>query len=85
MTELGLNNPDRSNKTIYSLRHTYATFRLLYGKVDVFKLASNMGTSVGQINNHYAHLLNPNMADDLNQNDQSGFANTWEVSLEGFG
>ncbi len=41
MTELGLNNPDRSNKTIYSLRHTYATFRLLYGKVDVFKLASN--------------------------------------------
>ncbi len=84
LTYLGLINSDTPDRTIYSLRHTYATFRLLYGKVDVLKLGLNMGTSVEQIQDHYAHLLNPNMADDLNQNDQSGFTNTWAVSLEGF-
>ncbi len=84
LTYLGLIDPDTQDRTLYSLRHTYATFRLLYGKVDVLKLALNMGTSVEQIQGHYAHLLNPNMADDLNRNDQSGFANTWGESLEGF-
>ena len=84
MTYLGLNKSGPLDRTLYSLRHTYATFRLLYGKVEVFKLASNMGTSVKQIEDHYGHVTNPNMADDLNANDQSGFANTWGESLEGF-
>ena len=40
----------------YSLRHYYATERLLKG-VDVFDLAKNMGTSVKQIEKHYGHVL----------------------------
>jgi len=39
----------------YSLRHTYATFRLIEG-VSVYKLAENMGTSVAMIEKHYGHL-----------------------------
>ena len=37
----------------YSLRHTYAPFALLYGRVNVFTLAVNMGTSVDMIEKHY--------------------------------
>ena len=40
----------------YSLRHTYATFALLYGRVNVFTLAVNMGTSVDMIEKHYGHV-----------------------------
>ena len=40
----------------YSLRHYYATQRLLDG-VQVYDLAKNMGTSVKQIENHYGHVL----------------------------
>jgi len=85
LTYLGLINDDDPDRTLYSLRHTYATFRILYGKVDVYKLSSNMGTKIEQIEAHYGHIQNENMADDLNRNDQSGFANTWGVSLQGFG
>ncbi|CAA7614679.1 conserved hypothetical protein [Magnetospirillum sp. LM-5] len=37
----------------YSLRHTYATDRLIRGSVDVWLLAKNMGTSVEMIRKHY--------------------------------
>lgn len=40
----------------YSLRHTYATFALLQGRVNVFTLAMNMGTSVDMIEKHYGHV-----------------------------
>jgi len=40
----------------YSLRHTYATFRLIYGGVSVYELSQNMGTSVEMIERHYGHL-----------------------------
>ncbi|MBL4749570.1 MAG: tyrosine-type recombinase/integrase [Amylibacter sp.] len=43
-------------RTIYSLRHTYATFRLLYGHANIEDLAQNMGTSPTQIYNHYRHI-----------------------------
>ena len=43
-------------RTIYSLRHTYATFVLLRGHGDVELLAQNMGTSPQQIFNHYRHI-----------------------------
>ncbi|MBD1206892.1 MAG: site-specific integrase [Ignavibacteria bacterium] len=43
--------------TMYSLRHTYATFYLKYRKnPDVFLLAMNMGTSVDQIRRHYGQI-----------------------------
>ncbi|BAE52581.1 tyrosine-type recombinase/integrase [Paramagnetospirillum magneticum] len=37
----------------YSLRHTYATDRLIKGRLDVWLLAKNMGTSVEMIRKHY--------------------------------
>lgn len=48
---------DRDKLTWYSLRHTYATFRLLFAKdLDVFTLSKNMGTSVKFIEDHYGHV-----------------------------
>ena len=57
-------NSDGTNRTLYSLRHTYATFRLSHG-VDVYKLAQNMGTSVEMIERHYGHTTNRGNASDL--------------------
>jgi integrase len=45
-----------NKRSPYSLRHTYATFRLIYGGVDVYELAINMGTSVEMIERHYGHV-----------------------------
>jgi len=44
-----------SVRTLYSLRHTYATFQILNG-IDLHKLAKNMGTSIGMLEKHYSHL-----------------------------
>ena len=43
-------------RTIYSLRHTYATFRLLYAGIPMETLALNMGTSPKMIFDHYSHI-----------------------------
>ena len=45
------------NRTQYSLRHTYATFKLLYTEIDVVTLAQYMGTSIRMIEAHYADDL----------------------------
>lgn len=45
-----------NKRTPYSLRHTYASFALLYGRVNVYTLVVNMGTSVEMIEKHYGHL-----------------------------
>jgi integrase len=57
---------DRSGdrRTIYSLRHTYATFRLHEG-VNHYVLARNMGTSVKMLELHYGHTSNRAMAEEL--------------------
>jgi integrase len=52
-------------RCIYSLRHTYGTFRLVYGNVDVFFLSENMGTSVEMIKKHYSHLKITQVSDHL--------------------
>ena len=44
---------DGNNRTLYSLRHTYATMRI--NEVPVYQLAVNMGTSVEMIENYYSH------------------------------
>jgi integrase len=44
------------NRTLYSLRHTYATLALLYARMEIHVLATQMGTSVGMIERHYSHL-----------------------------
>jgi integrase len=51
-------------RTIYSLRHTYATFRLQEG-VNHFVLARNMGTSVKMLEQFYGHTSNRAMASEL--------------------
>ena len=43
-------------RTLYSLRHTYATFQIL-GGVDYHALSKkNMGTSISMLERHYSHL-----------------------------
>ncbi len=50
----------------YSLRHYYATQRLLNG-VQVYDLAKNMGTSVDKIEKHYGHILSVQKTAELIQ------------------
>jgi len=47
---------DGKARTLYSLRHFYAIARLKQN-VDVYQLATNMGTGVNQIRNHYGRHI----------------------------
>ena len=47
----------------YSLRHTYATYRLQFGNVDVFTLSKVMGCSVKYIEEHYGQIQTEKMTD----------------------
>ena len=51
-------------RTIYSLRHTYATTSLQHS-VNHYALAKNMGTSVAMLENFYGHTSNVASADEL--------------------
>jgi len=51
-------------RTIYSLRHTYATNLLEIG-VHHFILAKNMGTSIAMLERHYGHTSNVASAVEL--------------------
>jgi integrase len=61
---LSLDKSSGQQRTLYSLRHTYAHFALLTDKMDVYTLARQMGTSVKMIEQHYGHL-NPAMKADV--------------------
>ncbi|MDH6512530.1 tyrosine-type recombinase/integrase [Polynucleobacter sphagniphilus] len=52
------------NRTLYSLRHTYATFALASG-IDIHTLAKQMGTSVNMIERHYSKMTATMAADRL--------------------
>ena len=52
------------HRTLYSLRHTYATFALARG-IDIHTLARQMGTSVGMIERHYSKMTATMAADRL--------------------
>lgn len=54
-----------TNRSLYSLRHTYATFALLYEGIDLFTLEKQMGTSAEMIRKHYAHVTARMYADKL--------------------
>jgi integrase len=66
VTEAGLIVCPRTgqNRTLYSLRHTYATFALLNDGMDIHALAIQMGTSIGMIERHYSHLT-PRLKKDM--------------------
>lgn len=59
LEELGLKFDRQGNRrTLYSLRHSYISFRLLEG-ADIYQIAKNCRTSVEMIEKHYAvHLKN---------------------------
>jgi len=51
-------------RTLYSLRHTYATAELLAG-TDIHTLARQMGTSVLMLERHYSKLTATKAAEQL--------------------
>jgi len=51
-----LDDVNGNRRSLYSLRHTYATFQILYSKIDLHTLAKNMGTSIAMLEKHYSHL-----------------------------
>ena len=50
-----LKNEEGQNRTLYSLRHTYATFALRAG-ISIHTVARQMGTSVLMLERHYSKL-----------------------------
>jgi integrase len=59
LESIGLKQDRQGNRrTMYSLRHSYISFRLLEG-ADIYQIAKNCRTSVEMIEKHYAvHLKN---------------------------
>lgn len=59
LAETGLKRgPHGQPRSLYSLRHSAITFRLLYGQgIDLLTLARNARTSVDVINKHYASTV----------------------------
>lgn len=55
---------DQQNRTLYSLRHSYATMALVQDGITIHDLAKQMGTSVAMIEKHYSHLT-PSMKADV--------------------
>jgi len=62
------------NRTLYSLRHTYATFALTLSKTDIHLLAKQMGTSIAMIEAHYSHLVPRMRSSDLSGKERGEFA-----------
>lgn len=63
LNDLGLKKgPHGIDRTLYSLRHTAITFRLIYGgNIDLLTLARNARTSVEMIEKFYASTLSAEM------------------------
>jgi integrase len=51
-----LKTAEGQNRTLYSLRHTYATLEMLRGGVDIHTLSKQMGNSAAMIERHYSKL-----------------------------
>jgi integrase len=60
-----LKNTEGQNRTLYSLRHTYATLELLNNKTDIHTLSKQMGNSAAMIEKHYSKLTATMAADML--------------------
>ena len=63
-----------NNRTLYSLRHSYATHRLLDGNVDWNLLSMNMGTSVKMLKDHYGHVIPQQKAAEITFSSQRELA-----------
>lgn len=51
-----LEDKQGNHRTLYSLRHMYATMRLMIDKIPHHDLSKQMGTSIQMIEKHYSHL-----------------------------
>ena len=60
-----LKNEQGQTRTLYSLRHTYATQAMLRGEVDIHTLSKQMGNSAAMIERHYSKLTATMAADRL--------------------
>lgn len=60
-----LKDSEGQNRTLYSLRHTYATNEMLAGNVDIHTLSKQMGNSAAMIERHYSKLTATMAADRL--------------------
>jgi integrase len=60
-----LKDSDGQNRTLYSLRHTYATMEMLRGEVDIHTLSKQMGNSALMIERHYSKLTATMAAEKL--------------------
>jgi integrase len=59
---IGANSANGKSRTLYSLRHSAITFRLLYGKnIDLLTLARNARTSVEMVERFYSSNLSAEM------------------------
>lgn len=64
------------NRTLYSLRHFYATKRL-QGNFNIYFLAKNMGTSVEMIEKFYGHVVTPDFVEAIKKStDQKSWRTT---------
>lgn len=54
--ELLVDRRSGKDRTLYCLRHYYATLRITIGSISTAQLAEYMGTSEGMIEKHYGHL-----------------------------
>ena len=57
---------DGKRRSLYSLRHVYATMRLSNG-ASIYDVAMNMGTQVVQIEKHYSHVLTKHRRAEITQ------------------
>jgi integrase len=66
MRDSGLEkNSEGQTRTLYSLRHTFATFELIENRTDLHTLAKQMGNSATMIERHYSKLTATMAADRL--------------------
>ena len=59
------NEQPKRKRDLTVLRHTYISFRLLYG-ANPFEIANNCRTSVQMIQEHYVKWLSPRLTKGLN-------------------
>jgi len=64
LDKLGLKYSAYGDRTLYSLRHSYITWKLQQ-KVNISVIAAQCGTSVEMIERHYSHLVPSMFAEQL--------------------
>ena len=58
-------NGEGQTRTLYSLRHTYATLELIENRTDIHTLAKQMGNRAAMIERHYSKVTATMAADRL--------------------